>query len=758
MENEFIIDQNYYVDLKKDKFKRSFEKINIVFNSNYLNFIRNVTDPVEKEIYILMRKYQYYFNRITLNENILFSIENNSEETNTNSINLVYDKENVNCFLFEINLLPKFKKNEINFTIPNDILECSFSIYFTIDEKSSKLNFTESKITINNIKEVLEITFYSNLCEELENNLCSFLKNYQNLFQGFNKFIVYMENYFPAIYKKAIENYNVKKDIWSQEEQNKLEEALIKFKEEKEHKEKFKKISDYIKTKSISECVNRYKKLASIAKKANKDSTIASAAPKDITKVSENVKVIKPEPVLVPIIEKVKPIIKADIIIHPQVKKEKKKEQIHVKNVPEVDALPDNTLDLVDELLNQFNSLYGGTLPGNDNVDNPVTNQDKEDEEKEDLNENYYYNEEFEEEDSENENEAEDVEKEKVDLFETLDDFVIKNEQMGKQISPNEIYMLKNVFLFGEKASIRISGLKITNVALAEINDPCLLIKCNRCKQSYFPSRFIILNPIHSVYYCGAQCPKCNTDIYTIFIADILHSNNLVNAGTIFCTNGLIMDILPSGFLVNCFKCPETYKKIKLHHGGFSAKDKQCKTCGGEMGFHLSSIHIVNSSYSNNYSLDNLNIIHFQKYTVNPEEIEVDKEYVKKFDKIIQQGKPLPDKGICVHYKHSFRWFRFSCCNKLFPCDLCHDEVSDHKNEFAKRILCGFCAFDQQSINIVCEKCASHLKHNYSGAGFWEGGKGVRDKLLMSNKDAHKFKNSVVKTISKKKEKEIKKK
>lgn len=32
--------------------------------------------------------------------------------------------------------------------------------------------------------------------------------------------------------------------------------------------------------------------------------------------------------------------------------------------------------------------------------------------------------------------------------------------------------------------------------------------------------------------------------------------------------------------------------------------------------------------------------------------------------------------GICKHYKHSYRWFKFPCGN-VFPCDVCHE---DHCN------------------------------------------------------------------------------
>lgn len=38
-------------------------------------------------------------------------------------------------------------------------------------------------------------------------------------------------------------------------------------------------------------------------------------------------------------------------------------------------------------------------------------------------------------------------------------------------------------------------------------------------------------------------------------------------------------------------------------------------------------------------------------------------------------------KGTCKHYKKSKRWLRFSCCNRIYPCDICHDEQSDHPSQ-----------------------------------------------------------------------------
>ena len=61
----------------------------------------------------------------------------------------------------------------------------------------------------------------------------------------------------------------------------------------------------------------------------------------------------------------------------------------------------------------------------------------------------------------------------------------------------------------------------------------------------------------------------------------------------------------------------------------------------------------------------------------------------------ITAGQPLPRNGRCTHYNKSYRWFRFSCCQKVFACDKCHDTESDHPNEHANRMICGYCSREQ---------------------------------------------------------------
>ena len=67
-------------------------------------------------------------------------------------------------------------------------------------------------------------------------------------------------------------------------------------------------------------------------------------------------------------------------------------------------------------------------------------------------------------------------------------------------------------------------------------------------------------------------------------------------------------------------------------------------------------------------------------------------------DPSIREGYPLPEFGTCKHYKHSYRWLRFPCCGKAYPCDVCHDKKEDHEMTFANRMICGHCCKEQVSI------------------------------------------------------------
>jgi len=144
---------------------------------------------------------------------------------------------------------------------------------------------------------------------------------------------------------------------------------------------------------------------------------------------------------------------------------------------------------------------------------------------------------------------------------------------------------------------------------------------------------------------------------------------------------------------------------------------------------------------TNDYSfLENFALLNFQKYTHTISFTEDnDKVFIPKYEKIGVLGQPLPNNGTCIHYKLSYRWFRFPCCGKAFPCDECHDSASNHESVYAKNIICGFCSLEQPAANSSC-KCGKSMNKKVNTV-FWEGGSGCRDWSKMNNKDSHKFKN-----------------
>jgi uncharacterized CHY-type Zn-finger protein len=104
-------------------------------------------------------------------------------------------------------------------------------------------------------------------------------------------------------------------------------------------------------------------------------------------------------------------------------------------------------------------------------------------------------------------------------------------------------------------------------------------------------------------------------------------------------------------------------------------------------------------------------------------------------------GKPLPKNGICKHFKNSFRWFKFPCCQRLFPCMICHDDNTDHPSQKAEIYICGFCGSLQKFSNKnVCKQCKGAVNGLDGDKRFWEGGKGCRNTEKMSKKEKRKHK------------------
>jgi len=195
---------------------------------------------------------------------------------------------------------------------------------------------------------------------------------------------------------------------------------------------------------------------------------------------------------------------------------------------------------------------------------------------------------------------------------------------------------------------------------------------------------------------------------------------NCVRAGYLDLEGCTVVDMLPSHFIPTCSECSTPHTGPGIISVRAEPTMAICRGCHQRMSFKIPEIKFLQVSAA---SVRNSEAPRRKK-----------KEHLG-----IKVGDQLPNRGRCMHYSKSYRWFRFSCCNKVFPCDKCHNTASDHLNEHANRMICGYCSREQNYRPEDCGVCHASLISK-QGTGFWEGGKGTRNKLRMSRKDPRKYK------------------
>ena len=808
-------DDIFQVNYKSEKYQTIFNNINKIFGNNYLNYIsqKRLTHPYLVELFIFLRKYQYFIHYIKINKQILCSFYKDEESIQDRILNmkqmLNLNEDNLCTIKFE--LLPKFKKSEINFTIPNNVMELEINFHIKLINEDNKIDITlcsGTEIYIKNLDEILEKIQINNINKKLSKLFDLYIEEFKEKnFKILNKFVNYIENFFPILLDEDLKkknNENEKEEIkiednWTQQEQDKLEELLIKHKDIKNLKLKLSKISEEFKTKTLKQIRTRYKELALKSKNKNdikkeekkeikdnienKENKEIKTSKKDKNVEKENKNIINNE-------KKIENDLEKNVKKENQekIKKEDKDKKVHQekdlpkkienKNIDEklpilelnnkeissitIKSLDSNnsdnskffnsletTEDIIDAIISVYNKNYkehdlsflqekSSDFNNSYYVDFNKLDKEEEEDENEDENE--------EEESDEDELEGNEMQKKNKEII----DFYLSKD-LQPSITPENLLLIKNILNLGERYQVNLTGVQLNNISMVQISNIKLLLKCGKCKKVAFESKYMKLNKQKNVFYLGTVCPRCQNEIFSIFISDFIHQNNLTNAGVCYISGGVVIDYLPSIYNLECEKCGQS-KTIKLRTGCLHSNDSNCRKCNIKLNFVILSSNITNVFISDLKHLSDVKITNFEKFNFAiKDDINLD-NYVKKFDKIIQEGKELPDFGACKHYRYSLRWFRFSCCNKIFPCDICHDEASDHNNEFAKTILCGFCACEQSSSNKLCQKCGKMFSKSEGAKKFWEGGKGCRDPKFMNARDSHKF-TGLNKTISRKQQK-----
>jgi len=255
--------------------------------------------------------------------------------------------------------------------------------------------------------------------------------------------------------------------------------------------------------------------------------------------------------------------------------------------------------------------------------------------------------------------------------------------------------------------SLSFPLLELYSIELLELISLCVTIKCERCKDT------MDINNLRDRSQKSESCKKCAMTLSIGFRRELMHANS-VRAGYLDLEGCTVVDMLPSTFLPTCSECSTTHPSPGVVSVRGASTMAICRECHRKMSFKIPEV----------------------KFLLVSAAARKNRAPVRKRPKEslgIVAGQELPRRGRCTHYSKSYRWFRFSCCSKVFPCDRCHDEASDHPNEHANRMICGHCSREQNYRPEDCGICHVSLVKK-AGSGFWEGGKGTRDKSRMSRK------------------------
>lgn len=255
--------------------------------------------------------------------------------------------------------------------------------------------------------------------------------------------------------------------------------------------------------------------------------------------------------------------------------------------------------------------------------------------------------------------------------------------------------------------SVELHGIELLQVSILSLS-----VKCERCKTI---NEIGGLKP--NVSKTSESCRKCATPLSVTFRPELVHAHS-TRAGFIDVTGCTVADMLPSTFVPTCGKCSTAAQGLVAVRADTTTN--VCRECHARFTFKIPEVKFL--AYSAGSALPP---------TSGPR---------RRQEKLgLHAGEPLPDRGACKHYRKSYRWFRFSCCSKVYSCDKCHDEGESHLNEWANRMICGYCSREQNYAVANCTFCGRSVVGR-KGRGFWEGGKGTRDQKLMSRKDPRKFK------------------
>jgi len=292
-----------------------------------------------------------------------------------------------------------------------------------------------------------------------------------------------------------------------------------------------------------------------------------------------------------------------------------------------------------------------------------------------------------------------------------------------------------------ECVSLDLRDFEFKNIACGFINNLRLQVMCSKCRGKCDISLNFLVKAEMVLHSRSYTCNFCKSEMVGVLKLEMFHETNRSRIGILYMVDFKILDYLPSDFIITCFKCDNNSRLKEVSTG--SVRELQCKSCFDTFRFKFESAHFQLSGQKDNEIIQKILAKNNQTQQKHDRES-------KKSEPGFQLGNPLPNNGLCKHYKNSFRWFKFPCCNKTYPCDYCHEEEADHAMEWANRMICGHCSLEQPVHKNRCRCGGAVIKG--AKTAHWEGGKGCRDPSKMSAGERRKYAN-LSKTVSKKSQK-----
>ena len=276
-----------------------------------------------------------------------------------------------------------------------------------------------------------------------------------------------------------------------------------------------------------------------------------------------------------------------------------------------------------------------------------------------------------------------------------------------------------------------VEGLQKSNIGYLFATKAAAQTQCDKCGRA---ADVHLCPDANGKWKSRREWCKCGLLHSVTFHPILMHEGNSEMLAAVEEQGLCLKDVLSIDIIAACLECGSQVPFQDV----IRARPRQahCPVCNAHLHVLYEQLSLAASGVSDRRQ--------------NKEPVRYKKAGAKRDPRIVP-GKPLPNNGTCKHYRKSYRWLRFPCCNKVFPCPVCHElGTSCVEYKWATRQVCGFCAHEQRfTADKPCAKCGKVIGVRKASA-FWEGGKGCRDQTKMSAKDSKKYANSRQKTKSNK--------